>query len=91
MITTEALNAKLLPGLIGRGQATASPSDSATLDPCLIMFTETGTVAFLGDDGVAATIAITIAEDGLPYIHPVIVKKVMSTGTTAPNLKLIML
>jgi hypothetical protein len=91
MITNEALNAKLLPGLIGRGQATASPSDSATLDPCLLMFTESGTVAFTGDDGVDATIAITIPTDGQPYIHPVIVKKVKLTGTTAPNLQLIML
>jgi hypothetical protein len=90
-MTTEALNATLLPGLIGRGQATAAPSDSTVLDPCLLMFTETGTVAFVGWDGVAAAITITLEAGALPYIHPVVVKTVKLTGTTAPNLKLVML
>lgn len=91
MTNTQTMIADLPLGMLGKGQADQTTSGNPTFDPSLLMFTETGTVVATGLDGESFTIEITLDTGALPYIHPIIVTGITTSGTTAPNLKRVVL
>lgn len=92
MTTKPVVIAQMPLGMLGKGQADAdAEAEDITFAPSVLMFTEDGVCTATGLDGTDFTLNITVADGDLPYIHPVVVTGLKTSGFDAPNLQRIVL